>query len=275
MQKNTLNDVAYWTYHADKTPTIVMIHGFTGSHEGFQYIVPLLSEFRLIIPDLPGFGESPLKLDECSIDALAKAVNQFVAALELDAPPYLVSHSMGGLVAASMLAHNPELYAEKTVFISPVPTAVKLLDSRKIGEVLGRLQYFLADSFPRVGKPIATSSKVSDVASDLMITTSDGKLKQSIYQHHRDNLLHISSFAYYYRLHKDINRRGAIDYASQLQAKRAMVITGDADSVTPLAKVRQFSTALNAELKIIQGVGHLAHYERPGDLATRIARFLC
>jgi pimeloyl-ACP methyl ester carboxylesterase len=82
-----LNSVRYWTYHDTAAPVCIFIHGFTGSHEGYQYIIPELQRFQIIVPDLPGFGESELSLGEFRIDALAHKVNDFVRALNLKTPP--------------------------------------------------------------------------------------------------------------------------------------------------------------------------------------------
>src|SRR6476620_1339197 len=152
-----LNDVSYWTYNDSKKPTCVFIHGFTGSHEGFQYIIPELSKYKIIVPDLPGFGESKLGLENFTIDELANRVNQFVQDLKLSEPPFVIGHSMGGLVVASMLAQAPELFNERAVLVSPVATKVNYLDSRKIGEFLGRLQFYLGKTVPGAGPQLVKS----------------------------------------------------------------------------------------------------------------------
>lgn len=274
MTKN-LYDVHYWTYYDSKKPTCIFIHGFTGSHEGFQYIIPQLQEFHIIVPDLPGFGESPLTLKTYTIDELAKVTNEFVAGLKLKTPPYLVSHSMGGLVAASMLSQNPKLYNEKTVFISPVATKVNYLDSRKLGELLGRVQYFLGKTVPGAGPRMVKSRLLSRAATKLILTTDDKALEKEIHAHHFKNLDYISSINFYHMLHKDINKKGAINYAPEIIKKfRPLIIAGDADNVTPLKGERLLADALNAELKIVKGVGHLMHYERPKEAAAAIAEFL-
>lgn len=271
---HSLNDVRYWTYHDNKKPVCVFIHGFTGSHEGFQYIIPGLERFHIIVPDLPGFGESKLGIDEFTVDSLAKKVNEFVAGLKLAEPPYLVSHSMGGLVAASMLAQNPELFNKKTVFVSPVATKVNYFDSRKVGELLGRLQYFLGKSVPAAGPKLVKSRLISRIATAIILTSSESDLKKVINGHHFKNLNYISSIDFYYQLHKDINKKGALDYAPQLKKFDALIITGNKDNVTPLATQRKLASALNARLQIIPDVGHLLHYERPTEVAVAIDGFL-
>ncbi len=270
-----LNNVHYWTYHEPSKPTCVFVHGFTGSHEGFQYIVPYLKDFHIIIPDLPGFGVSPLTLKQFTIDELAGEVNKFVASLNLKTPPFLVSHSMGGLVAASMLAQNPELFEERTVFISPVATKVQYLDSRKLGELLGRLQFFLGKTVPGAGPRVVKSRLLSRVATKLILTTDDKALEKEIHSHHFKNLDYISSINFYHKLHKDINKKGAIDYAPQISKKfSSLIITGGSDNVTPLAGEKRLAKALDAKLKVVPNVGHLMHYERPTEVAAEIDEFL-
>ena len=271
-----LNDVSYWSYHDKSKPTCVFIHGFTGSHEGFQYIIPDLERFHIIVPDLPGFGESKLGLEEFTIDELARKVNEFVRELKLKTPPYLVSHSMGGLVAASMLSQNPELFDEKTVFVSPVATKVNYLDSRKIGEFLGRLQFFLGKTVPGAGPRLVKSRLISRISTAIILTANQPKLKKQIREHHFKNLGYISSIDFYYQLHVNINKKGAVDYAPELNKKfTALIVAGDKDNVTPLATEKKLASALDgSKLHVIKGVGHLLHYERPTEVAGAIDVFL-
>ena len=268
-QAFTDSGVCYWIYGEPSKPAIVMIHGFTGSHEGFQYILKYLPNYQIIIPDLPGFGISQPLDQPWTVEHLAEATNQFVASLKLKTPPYLLSHSMGGLVAAAMLAQQPKLYEKKTVFISPVATKIGKFEGRTVGAFGGALQYRLGTKIPRVAK----SRKISKVATKLIMTTKDKQMRKTIYAHHIDNLDYISSIRYYHRLHVDITKRGAIDYAKELKSFDSLIITGDKDNVTPLKTERQLARAIGAKMHIIHGVGHLIHYEMAKEAAEAIDDF--
>lgn len=271
---STKNQVKYWTYGSKRKPALLFIHGFTGSHEGFQYIIPKLEEsYYIIVPDLPGFGESSLSLDEFTIDSLAKKLNDFTQNLPLK-KPYLISHSMGGLVAASMLSQDPDLYQTKTLFISPVSEKVSLLDSRKVGAVLGALQYRIGRNGNKFGHKLVTSKLISRIATSFMTTTQNKHLKSAIVRHHFDNLENISSIDFYYQLHVDINKKGARDYADKLRSFNVQIISGDKDNVTPLAGVQRFTKAVGGKLTVVRGVGHLMHYERPERIASKIKSFI-
>jgi pimeloyl-ACP methyl ester carboxylesterase len=68
-------------------PVILLLHGFGASSHQFRKLMPILSRhFRLIAPDLPGFGFTQVPAGRgyvYSFDALAETMAGFVAALGL------------------------------------------------------------------------------------------------------------------------------------------------------------------------------------------------
>ena len=68
-------------------PVILLLHGYPTSSHMFRHLMPrLASSFRLIAPDLPGFGftEVPSERDyRYTFDNLAVTINGFVEALNL------------------------------------------------------------------------------------------------------------------------------------------------------------------------------------------------
>ena len=255
---------------------MVLVHGFTGSHEGFQYIIPLLPSIRFIVPDLPGFGASDLPAkDDWSIDALARLTNDFVTALNLPVPPHILGHSMGGLVVSSMVYQNPELFSDHVVLISPVPTAIRRNDARRPGAILGALQYRIGHKTGRAGHKLVRSRTISRALTAFLIKTTDKQLREEIYQHHFKNLEFISDIEFYSKLYTDINRSGALHYADSLRRKHVLLLAGDKDTVTPLKEMKELAQAIKpAEFHIIPGVSHLIHYERAAEAADLTSRFL-
>lgn len=268
--------VRYWQYHPQATTTMVLIHGFTGNHKGFQYIIPLLPNIRFIVPDLPGFGETDLpQRSDWSVDAIARLTNEFVQALQLPTPPHILGHSMGGLVVSSMVRQAPDLYDSKMILLSPVPTAITKNDKRRAGAILGALQYGLGYKLPKVGERLVKNRTITRAITHTIMTTSDRQLRKAIHEHHFDNLNYISSIEFYSKLHHDINRQGAIDNAAALRKKELLLISGNADNVTPLAEMKKLVLAAKPKKFIVlDGVGHLAHYERPQEVSEAISLFL-
>jgi pimeloyl-ACP methyl ester carboxylesterase len=106
-------DTRWVYYEGGDGPTIVLLHGFAANKEVWLPIAKLLTpHFHLIIPDLPGWGESSRVADlSYNIDAQAARVDAFVQTLRL--PRFvLVGHSMGGAVAAAYASEHPEHVAE-------------------------------------------------------------------------------------------------------------------------------------------------------------------
>ena len=99
---------AYSDAPAD-APTVVMVHGFTGSKENWYPLARRLrGKARLLIPDLPGWGESERKPGaDYGYAAQAERVDAFVRALSPGRPVVLLGHSMGGGIAAVLAARHP------------------------------------------------------------------------------------------------------------------------------------------------------------------------
>lgn len=275
----TLSDgttISYWEYHEDAPTTMVMIHGFSGSHEGFQYLVPLLPEIHLIVPDLPGFGVSDLPpRDDWSIDGLAQLANELVELLQLDTPPLILGHSMGGLVVSSMIYQQPQLYDDRAILISPVPTSVRIADPRRVGMILGALQYRIGRKTGRAGDRLVRSRTISRILTRTMLHTNDPIRRRAIYQHHFRNLDFISDFEFYEKILTDTNRLGSVHYADALRSKSVLLLAGDKDTITPLREMKKFATAITPrKFVIIPGVGHLIHYEKSPEAAEAIRVFL-
>lgn len=266
--------VSYWTYHDDKRPVLILVHGFTGSHEGFQYLVPLLSDYRLIIPDLPGFGISPLPHNRLSLAHLGELLIDFIESLGLDAKPHLLGHSMGSLVAAEAVRLKPDIFAKKLILISPVPSPIKLLEMRRPGAVISQLYYVASHRLPVVGKRLATSRKLTRLSTRMIITTKNKILRKAIYDHHFNNLNFISSIEWYSWLYHKINLTGITRYKATLRPFDILLISGELDKVTPLKHQKRAANTIDAKFIVIPGVGHLAHYEKPKELVKTIADFL-
>lgn len=85
-----VDDIEFFYREAGPTdaPVLLLLHGFPSASHMFRDLIPLLADrYRLIAPDLPGFGRT--KVPErgafaFTFDNLAKAVEQFVDAIGLD-----------------------------------------------------------------------------------------------------------------------------------------------------------------------------------------------
>lgn len=92
-----------------KGETLVLLHGFGANKDNWTRIGKQLTpHFRVIAPDLPGFGESASHPDgDYSISVQAERVREFVRALGITSL-HLGGNSMGGYIAGAYGAGFPE-----------------------------------------------------------------------------------------------------------------------------------------------------------------------
>ncbi|HSD17303.1 MAG TPA: alpha/beta hydrolase [Thermomonas sp.] len=95
-------------------PTVVMVHGFTGSKENWYPLAAMLrGRYRMLVPDLPGWGESERRPGaDYGFVAQAERVAAFIRAQSPGRPVILLGHSMGGGIAALVAARHPQLVAK-------------------------------------------------------------------------------------------------------------------------------------------------------------------
>jgi len=72
----------------EKTPTILLLHGFPTSSHMFRNIIPALADkFHLVAPDYPGFGYSsmpPVDKFEYTFDHLAEIIDKLITQIGLE-----------------------------------------------------------------------------------------------------------------------------------------------------------------------------------------------
>jgi pimeloyl-ACP methyl ester carboxylesterase len=85
-------------------PSAVLLHGFPTSSHLWRDLVPILApRFRVIAPDLLGYGGSDKPQDPAALSVIRQAshVRELLEALRLD-DPALVGHDIGGGIAQLM-----------------------------------------------------------------------------------------------------------------------------------------------------------------------------
>ena len=109
----------------DEGVTYVLLHGFAGVLETWQFLAPLLPaedpSCRVVSLDLAGsgFSDKPIGGDlDYSYRAQGRLVNEFLAALDLTEKVVLVGHSSGTVVAAAAAAMASDNIVVGTVFVA-------------------------------------------------------------------------------------------------------------------------------------------------------------
>lgn len=92
-------------------PVILLLHGFPTASHMFRDLIPLLADrYRLIAPDLPGFGQTkapPRGEFDYSFDRLADVIEGFTEALSLDRYALYI-FDYGAPVGLRLATRHPE-----------------------------------------------------------------------------------------------------------------------------------------------------------------------
>ena len=263
---------AYWVYGpADAQATIVAVHGFRGEHHGLEPVVAHLPGFRVISPDLPGFGETaPLPGRRHDLDAYAAWLTAFVA--EVAPGAVILGHSFGSIVVSAAVAAGLE--TPKVVLVNPIG-APALEGPRGILTRLAVFYYWAGAALPgRLGEALLRNGVIVRVMSVSMAKTRDGGLRRFIHDQHDT---YFSRFA-----DRDVLRDAFVasvshdvrEFAPRI-AQPTLLVAAQKDDITPIEAERTLATLFpHAELVQIPDVGHLIHYETPEPAAAAIRRFL-
>ncbi|WP_442575559.1 alpha/beta fold hydrolase [Microbacterium sp. F51-2R] len=263
---------AYWVYGpADAQATIVAVHGFRGEHHGLEPVVAHLPGFRVISPDLPGFGETaPLPGRRHDLDAYAAWLTAFVA--EVAPGAVILGHSFGSIVVSAAVAAGLE--TPKVVLVNPIG-APALEGPRGILTRLAVFYYWAGAALPgRLGEALLRNGVIVRVMSVSMAKTRDGGLRRFIHDQHDT---YFSRFA-----DRDVLRDAFVasvshdvrEFAPRI-AQPTLLVAAQKDDITPIEAERTLATLFpHAELVEIPDVGHLIHYETPEPAAAAIRRFL-
>ena len=101
-----------WAYSeggSQSKPTLLLVHGLAGSRDNWNRVARYLTPYyHVIIPDLPGQGESKVPQDfDYSIPNLTEKLRRFAEAIHVDKDLHVAGHSMGGAVTLLYAAQYP------------------------------------------------------------------------------------------------------------------------------------------------------------------------
>lgn len=264
--------VHYWVFNPNKPKTIVMIHGFRGTHHGLQNIIDHLGDYRIIIPDLPGFGAST----PFTIKHTLRSYTNFIAEfLRLVAPkkPTLLGHSFGAILASHFAAEHPQAIS-KLILMNAIATPV-LQGPRKLETKAALVYYHLSQKLPeKPGRALLSNPLIVMAASIFMTKTKDKALRKKIHQSH---LTYFSTFQNPRTLNEAFDtsvKHTAADKAEEITVP-TLLIAGEVDDIAPLHAQKMLVQKIpRAQLVVIKGAGHLTQHEGPIESADAIRAFV-
>lgn len=142
-------DICYWETGRGERP-LLLLHTLRTQIEYTERIVPLLADhFRIIVPDLPGFGRSSKGLTEpYNATLFVETIAALIKKLDLNEVT-LVGESIGGTIALSLAAQMQERVSHVFAF-NPHDSMGSLIGG-PVGSVVSYVGRFTEEPFqPRL-----------------------------------------------------------------------------------------------------------------------------
>ena len=242
---------------SDKAPALFLFHSLLSDRTSFDAITPTLSRsFRLIVPELPGFGASkPVHGDLAAVaDRMAEVVNEAADG----ATAVMLGNGYGGFVALQMAIRHPAI-ADKLI----------LADCGAAFSVVGREAFRNMAAACRA-KGLAA---VTEVAMRRLFAPEFQARHPDLMRHRRDAFLKTDADV----LQAACAQLAELDLRPHLAQVRmpVLVLVGEHDEATPPPMSHELVAGLpDARLKIIAGCAHVPQLQSPQAFLDAIGEFL-
>ena len=232
---------------------LLILHGWGGSRYSWEKVREILVDkgYRVIVPDLPGFGDSQEPQKPQTVGDYRDFILKFADKINLQSFSIL-GHSFGGRVAVRFTRQNPQM-VKKLIICDASGIKLELNLKAKIISVLSRF-----------GNALFSKAIFSEFK----------KIAKSIFR--------------FFLRHSDYVKANGVmketlkiviteDISPELPdiKNKTLIIWGQKDNLVPLKAAYIFKEKIaNSELKIFPGVRHNPHREIPEELSETIDNFL-
>lgn len=258
-----VNDVEWHVYarHLDQSECTVLLHGFTAeASHWFRFARKIDPSRCLIVPDLPGFGESSYSADShYSIPLQSGRVRDLVDTLKPGVKLHLVGSSMGGHIASQFTLDHPERVLTLTLFDAGGVESANKSPAAQVLESTGKPVFYVTerDSFYHLMDSNFNDapwmpSLVLDHLADQFIARNDRHMHIFNEIHGKDRL---------------DSRLGEIRVPT-------LIVWGSDDKVLDKSMGESYASLIQgSRLQVFAGVGHLPILETPDVSAELFETF--
>jgi len=245
----TINGIKTNYRVAGKGLVVLILHGWGSNSEKWERVIGDLSNnnFKVIVPDLPGFGKSQEPSEVWGVEEYCSFVKNLVNSLGLE-KFVLLGHSFGGALAVKYASKLPEKI-DKLLLVGAA--CFRRKSPRK------KLFYVFA--------------KILKVFSFL---PSYEKIRKGFYK----IVVRRSDYPYTKGIMKDIYlkviKKDLSEELSQIRIP-TLIIWGKKDKIKPLKEAYLIKEKIkDARLAILPEAGHSPYRESPSDFSKTILKFL-
>lgn len=256
MRQIRVNGVSIACQVTGRGPDLLLLHGLGGSHDDWRRQVADLSRsYRLVVPDLRGFGASerdgPFTIRQHARDASA-----LLDALDIRRA-HVAGLSMGGAVALALALAAPARVAG-LVLANTAPSFELSNWERRYMAWLRLL--------------LAATLGVAGVARMLGKATFPGPDQARLRRRHLERASHTSRWVYIASL-RSLTRWNAEDRLHEVMAP-TLVLAAEHDYTSVAEKRRWAALMPDARVQVLQGSRHRSELDSPRAFNQALLRFL-
>lgn len=240
----------------DNENFLILLHGIGASAERWMLVAPALSKhFRVIVPDIIGFGYSDKPTVEYTIDFFMDFLGGFLENLRIH-NPNIIGSSLGGYLAAEF-AIRFNARVKKLILAAPagiMRSSTNVLD-----------QYIMAALYPTYENALRA---FMDMAFDPSVVT-EKTVRDFVNRMRLPN----AKYAFMSTLLGMRDGPKLSDRLSKILAP-TLLIWGDKDSMIPLQYSTEYTKIPGSSLIVMNDCGHTPYVENPVVFNQAILKFL-
>jgi pimeloyl-ACP methyl ester carboxylesterase len=247
-------------------PVILMLHGIGGGKEAFA---PQLKSFaqagyRAVAWDMPGYGDSAT-VEPYTFEALADQCANLIESLVPGDLVILLGHSMGGMVAQTLVARRPDLVSH--LILCGTSAA---FGHKPDGSISPAWQ---ADFIAQRTAPLDAGQSMADIAAVLVPRMVGPNARVDGIEQARACMVSVNPSTYRCAIAALVT----FDQTASLSAIAVptLLIAGVCDkNASPSTMQAMAQTIPGSQYAAMPGIGHLQNLEAPGEFDALVLNFL-
>jgi pimeloyl-ACP methyl ester carboxylesterase len=249
-------------------PPVLLLHGLFVDHRSWNGVLPYLADdFRLVAPDLPGFGESekpPPGKFPYGVEAFAETVADLYAGLDIGRAA-VVGHALGGAVALALASQHPELVSrlvlvDSLCYDAPLDAHRRIVLTPLVGGFVFK-QLWSRTTFRSFFRDMVLSPGADEAAI---------RRVDEYYEAFNSPASRGSALA---TLRATVDTRTVVAQTARI-AVPVLIVWGRHDRLYPAGFGHRLSREIRGAGFELMNTGHAPHEELPGEFAAVLGRFL-
>ncbi len=243
-----------------KGEAVILLHGFGDMKDSWvPFARKLTPHYRVIIPDLPGFGDSTKKMDG-RYDISTQVARLHLFASQLGVTRFHVAgNSMGGTIAGIYAADHPDIVL-----------SLGLLDA---GGVIDREQSAMTAEFNKGVNPLLVKKPEDFDRLLAFMFVTPPSIPESVKKVVAQKA--VESHDFNLKVFNELNLGNMLEVRFSDIKSPTLVMWGDTDRVFPVSSARVIESGIKgAKLLIIKNCGHLPMVEKPEESSGAYLDFI-